>query len=175
MLMKLFKDDWNESFRSGKKVQLLGISILVIISILILYVSTISEHPTKIKNTLISLSADSLTEMIILPKYPDWKINLTLNPIRIIDKKTIIEITNVLNNLNSEYHGRIIPKGWEAYLVLNFKGGNEYLFEVIDAEKGIALVFTKTMFYPKYKCNGLKNIFEHLANYKENLGKEKHY
>ena len=155
-----------------KVIGIIFISLCLIIFGLLIYSSTIAEKTSDIKNTLNTLSPDSLKEILILPVAPDWKVNLTLDTISITDIKTKAEITKELTGINKEYPGRVYTKDWEAKLILKFKNKKVLEFKVVDAQKGISLFFTKTMLRPHYKCDGLKEIFERLANYNGNVGRK---
>lgn len=149
------------------------VGFIVLFFILLIYARTISDDAHLIKERLQTVTPDSLAQILITPKNPEWNINLTLDTIRIQDKAIISEITDYLNNMNENYPGRGLPQTWEANLILDYKKNNDIKLEVVDSFEGICVSFTNTMGNPKFRCNGLKTTFEDLANYTENLGKRK--
>lgn len=137
---------------------------------LLIYAKTKSDDKNIIKKRLETVIPDSLTQIIITPINPEWKINLTLDTIRIHDLKSLTAITTNLNSMSENYPRRGTPKTWQAYLILNYKNNKNIKLEVVDSFKGICVFYTNTMGNPKYRCDGLKSILEIATNYTENLG-----
>jgi len=147
--------------------------LLILIFGAIIYGAATSDKAWEINYRLNKVTPDSLNQILILPSNPEWKVNLTLDTLSITDKSIINSITKELNIANEAYRGRGIRKTWDAVIILDFKNNSDIKLEVVDAYKGICLFYTNTMGLPKYKCDGLKSIFETLANYKEPLGKRR--
>jgi|GEM_PF-3056195 len=156
--------------RYHKYLFIIFISFAFLITGLLIYASKASQDAGEIMRTLKTLSPDSLNAILITQANPDWKVNLTIDTIKVKDSKTKVEITSVLNKIHEYYPGRSSRKDWDANLILIFKNGRKLRFEVVDGYEGICLSFTKTMLLPQFKLDGLKEIFERLADYKGNVG-----
>lgn len=155
-----------------KIVPSIMIGLLIIIFGSIIYGGATTERFSEVNKRLYRVTPDSLNSILIVPSNPDWNINLTLDTIKIIDKNIIRLITNELNKANEKFPGRGLGSTWEVDLILNFKDHSKIKLKVVDTHKGICMFYTNTMGNPKYKCDGLKSIFETLSNYKEPLRKK---
>jgi hypothetical protein len=137
---------------------------------LLVYGSKTSDSISEISWRLKTVTLDSLKQIIIAPMNPDWKINLTLDTIYVVDENEMQEIIGLLNTIDEDYPGRGLRKTWEAKMILDYKESKDIVLDVVDSFEGVCLFYTNTMGNPKYKCDGLKRIFEHLATYKEPVG-----
>jgi hypothetical protein len=145
----------------------------VLILGILIYAKTKSDDKNLIKKRLETVIPDSLVQIIITPKNPEWPINLTIDTIRIHDELIITQFTKLLNNMNEEYPGRGLCKTWEANIILDYKNNKDIKLEVVDSYKGICVFYTNTMGLPQYKCNGMKPILENVANFTQPLGKRR--
>ena len=159
--------------KAKKIVPNIMVGLLIIIFGSIIYGGATTERFSEVNKRLNRVTPDSLNSILITPINPDWNMNLTLDTIKIIDKKIIRSITNELNNANEKFRGRGLGNTWEADLILNFKDHSMIRLKVVDTHKGICMFYTNTMGNPKYKCDGLKSILETLSNYKEPLGRKR--
>ncbi len=149
------------------------IAIVVFLMIffgLLIYASLTSDSVNEIKTELTQLDAEEVNSVIIEPVNLDWNINLTLEPIVVTDNAHITQLVNVLNQIDSDYPGRPLNNGWEAFLKIELAEGKIRKFKVIESFEGVALLFTNTMGHPKYLMNELEPLLEELAENNEPLG-----
>lgn len=138
----------------------------------LVYSGLTSESSREILKELRVLHVDSIKSISIKPVNAEWKVNLTLNTIKVTEKERLEEIVNVLNEISEKFPDRGLREGWEARMILHYKTGKTRSFDIVDSKQGVVLFLRGTMGRPKYKMDGLKRIFEELANYTEPVGRK---
>jgi len=130
------------------------------------------EDPEHIQERLNILNEDSLNRILIAPSNPKWNINLTIDTIEISDKYEMNQIATMLNNLQHPCSGGGRRNTWEALLILDYTYGPDIVLKVVESFDGTCVFYSRTVPNPNFSCNGLKPIFEELANYKQPLKRE---
>ncbi|PHN06992.1 hypothetical protein [Flavilitoribacter nigricans] len=125
------------------------------------------------------LESYNITEIRILPKKPDYPINLTLDPIIVKVSDQIEAIVSNLKNSELAAHGKNPNRYWEMVLFLGILSPDELdiknkknivlEFEYIDS--GLYFEMSGVMGYQTFLCSmKLRQIFEEIAFFKEPLG-----
>lgn len=147
-----------------------GFTILMVA--LLIYKTQDLEDPEHIQERLNCVNKDSLNRILIAPSNPKWNINLTIDTIKISDGKEMSKITTILNNLHKPCNGNGRRNTWEAILILDYKSAPDIMLKVVESFDGTCVFYSRSVPNPNFSGNGLKPIFEQLANYKQPLKRE---
>ena len=156
-----------------------GLMIFVFFGLLI-YAGTTSESSGSVLQTINTLNAKSIRNILIAPENPEWKINLTVDTLNINDKNKVDELILALKKLKERNLTKGAKRFWKSILIINFdksyspklKNNENLTFSVFDTEEGLFIEMTNTMGYTTYACQELKPLLEKLTNYQKPLGGE---
>ncbi len=156
---------------------LFGLVVFIFFGLLI-YAGKTSENRGSILQTINTLNNVRVSSIIIAPENPDWKINLTLDAVRVYDKNKVDEIIFGLKKLTEKHLTKGAKRLWKCKLILKFdksytanlKNKEKLTFIVFNTDEGLFIEMTNTMGYTTYACQELKPLLEGLTDYQKPLG-----
>ena len=145
----------------------------------LIYNGATTDYHDSVLKAISTLDRKNVKNILITPKNPEWRINLTVDTLVVNDEANINNIILALKSLKE----KPLKKGerilWQSYLIINLEKSNtiklknnkNLIFEVFDTEKGLFIKIMNAMgLSTYYGCEQLKPLLEKLAFYQYPLG-----
>ena len=156
-----------------QKTWLIGfLTITIGFLICLIYAAKTSENWKEVKWKINNLTIDQIDYISIEPSNPEWKVNLTLDTIRLKDSLRISIVTNKINKIDQTYYGKALGGEWTAEMNIYLNKGEKIRLHLIDSNDGFFIKLKNTMGNHLYYCNELKEILQNFAEYKQPLGRK---
>jgi hypothetical protein len=149
------------------------ISFLTIISAIIIsliYASYTSDDWRDIQKRINNLSIDQIDYISIGPNNPDWKVNLTLDTIKITDTTELNSLISIISSIDEKYGGKAAGGEWDGMMIIKFKSGDKLTLLLRDSVDGFFIKLQNVMGHQLYYCNDLKKYLEDYTNYTQPVG-----
>lgn len=154
-----------------QKIWLFGfLTIVIAIVISLIYASKTSDDWREIQRKINNLDIDQVDYILIGPSNPDWKVNLTIDSIKITNTKELNSLISIIRLIDEKYGGKAAGGEWDGVMIIQFKSGDKINLFLCDSEEGFFIKLQNVMGHQLYYCNDLKKYLEDYTNYSQPVG-----